>query len=298
MINALKEQFEDCKKFLAKAQLNEAFEGLLEIVRKDGFQENQRIEVAKLKTRFASLNAKNRNGLIKTEDLITEENKIGSALFELVQELEEFFLRKIISDPALISIGSETKYLQDSPNGIFYKHLTKGEKLLEIKHYQESVEEYKKAHELFPEDEFVLKQLIIANIEGYLAKFDTVFKEQAKVYGQKAFDMNPSNQDFVDLYKIAFDLKSISKYRDVFGISIMNALYASVALIVFGLLGIGLQFSMISNYDPFEDGTGIVILSISLFLIAFYLIMSGLSETKRDTAQKKLHNISKNNLIK
>lgn len=98
MINAFKEQLEDCKKFLAKAQLTEAFEGLLELVQRDGFQENQRIEVAKLKTRFASLNAKNRNGLIKTEDLLTEENKIGSALFELVQELEEFFLRKTISD--------------------------------------------------------------------------------------------------------------------------------------------------------------------------------------------------------
>lgn len=131
-----------------------------------------------------------------------------------------------------------------------------------------------------------------------MAKFDNVFKEQAKVFVQKAFDMNPSNQDFVSLYKIAFDLKRISKYREVFGISIVNALYASLALIVFGLLGIGLQFSMISDYDPFEDGTGIVILLISLFLIAFYLIMSGLSETKGDAIQKKLHNISKSNLIK
>lgn len=285
MINALKEQFEDCKKFLAKAQLNEAFEGLLEIVRKDGFQENQRIEVAKLKTRFASLNAKNRNGLIKTEDLLTEENKIGSALFELVQELEEFFLRKTISDPALISTGSEAKYLQDSPNGIFYKHITKGEKLLEIKHYQESVEEYKKAHELFPEDEFVLKQLIIANIEGYLAKFDTVFKEQAKVYVQKAFDMNPSNQDFVDLYKITFDLNKIDHLRVNFGIE---------GNWVLGALGFFLLLLVIDIITPLEANDSFFHTSRFYFLLfiflsfCYYIIVILLIKEKGKKIKKQL----------
>ncbi|MDX1943272.1 MAG: hypothetical protein SFU99_22090 [Saprospiraceae bacterium] len=291
MMDVLKEQIEDCKKLLAKALLNEALEQLASIVISNGFSENYRTEVAKLKTRFASLNTKNRSGLLKADDYLTEENRIGSALFELVKELETHLMDKEFFNSASTLSNSRTNVIIEIPNNAFYKHITKGEKLLEIKHYHESIEEYKKAHELFPEDEFVLKQLIIANIEGYLAKFDSNFKNQAKEYVQKAFDMNPSNQVFVGLYKIVSELKEVAKYRRIFDLPIIDILYFAIGFIFIGLLGIAFQYSAVPDYDPFTDRAGILILSISLIPLALYFIMKGVSEKKKDIILKKLHDV-------